>query len=207
MRPGSVREDSRMDFEDLLDEIVTSSEPINTLNDLERVINRILTTLPKLDRNTLRLEMENMTVGVKRNPTTKDLTEGLAQVQGYKDRLAEIYTLALREYRIRERCTDMLFDVFGNYAAKGSSADKRRGEATMRYPIMLIQLEAAETFLKEVEHVLANLKSAHESISRQVSIMQIQLQLGEVRREHRDGGSEAEEVIKKNGELEWDSIQ
>ena len=196
------------DFESALDEGQSSGNL--TIKDLEQIVERMLKTLPRLNRASLRLEMEDMFVNIQENPTTKDLNEGLAKAQGYKDRLSEIYTLALRELKLRSRTMDMLYDAI-NYVSTAKSADKRKGEATMKYPMLIIQKDAAETFLKEVEHVLQNIKSSHDSISRQITLMQIQLQLGEVRRETSTGNykpNDAEEYSRKknSGEMDWDSI-
>jgi hypothetical protein len=198
------------DFEEMLVELSTGQQ-IKTMSDLEKVINSIISTIPRINRNAIRREMESMNVKLNNNPTTSDLNEGLALSQAYKDRLAEIHSMALREFKLRERCVDMLFDAFNHLEAKGKSADVRRGEATIKYPMLLIHLEASETFLKEVEHVLANIRSAHESISRQVSIAQIQLQLGEIRRGSMPGGklfAESEEITSKNksGSKNWDEF-
>lgn len=193
-------------FEQTLDDLTaTKSKPVSGLEDLEEIVNGMLATLPRINRNSIRSEMENMNVVLKQNPHTSDLNEGLSKAQGYKDRLSEIYTLALREFKLRSRCVDMLFDA-NNVVSKGKSADVRRGEATMRYPMLLIQLEAAESFLKEVEHVLQNIKSAQEAVSRQISLMQIQLQIGDIRREApKQQYKEAEETHKK-GEMDWENF-
>lgn len=208
MKEEDILNQPNTDFEGVLDEKVTSSNAASSLDDLNAIVNDILGSLPRLNRQKLRQEMEKMSVRLDDNPTTYQLNEGLALAQGYKDRLAEIYTHALREYKTRNRCMEMLFDAV-NYVSNGKSADKRKGEATMMYPMYIIQREAADTFMKEVEHVLQNVKSAHDSISRQVSVMQIQAQLGELRR----GGtnpvhstnSQAEEGTNA-GELDWDSF-
>lgn len=196
------------DFEDVVASHVASKGQIKNLNDLEQIVYSILSTIPSLNRNKLRQEMIDMKIELQNNPTTLDLNKGLAKAQGYKDRLSEIYSLAIRECKLRSRCNDMLINAFIATEAKGKSADARQGEASMRYPMLLIQLEAAESFMKEVEHVLANIKSAHESISRQVSIVQIQLQLGEIRRGAPNIELEAEEIINKNskGETDWDKF-
>lgn len=203
----------KTDFEEMLNEKVQTSNTAASLKDLEGTINDILSTIPRLNRQKIRQEMEKMTVRLQDNPTTLDLNEGLSKAQGYKDRLGEIYTFALREYKTRNRCIEMLFDAV-NYVSNGKSADKRKGEATMLYPMHIIQREAAETFLKEVEHIIQNIKSAHDSISRQVSIAQIQVQLGEFRRgetndymqpvkQTNDSGGR---VAGKAGESDWNDF-
>jgi hypothetical protein len=208
-REGDIVETPVKDIDDAIAEAAATSGPMKTIDDLEKVVFSMLNTIPKLNRRALRVEMEDMIVDLKQNPTTKDLHEGLALSQGYKDRLSEIYTNAMREFRLRNRCLDMLFDAM-NLISVQKSADKRKGEATMRWPMLVIQLEAAESFLKEVEHVLQNIKSSHESVSRQISLMQIQLQLGEIRREMKAAGpqSDAEEVVTKGGnkELDWNNF-
>ena len=117
-----------------------------------------------------------------------------------------------REYRVRKRCLEMLFDAV-NLISKASSADKRKGEATMRYPIMVLQLESSEIFMKEIEGLLGNMKSTSDAISRQASVINMQVQLGERRRENPGAmdivpQSNAEEVTDKNSnkEIGWDNF-
>ena len=171
-----------------------------SLVELETYVYRLLGALPKLNHNVLRHEMQNMNVPVKQTPHTADLNQGLALAQGYKDRLSEIYISAMREYKTRDRLMEMLFDAY-NTTSKASSADKRKGEASLRYAVRLFQLQAAENFLKEVEHILANVKSAMDGISRQISLFDLQLKLGDVRRGR---GNPAEE---SSGELDWTTLE
>lgn len=191
-------------FEDTVEHISSTNVGACDLHSLELMVKDILNSLPKLDRGALRMEMNNMFVSVSESPSTKELTEGLAKTQAYKDRLAEIYMLANAEYKTRKRCTEMLMDAFA-VTSKASNSEKRRGEATMKYPNIIIAYHAAETFLEEVEHILANIKSTADIISRQVSIMQIQLSLGEVRKGNHANGL-SEEITPRNQEVEWDQI-
>lgn len=152
-----------------------------TLKDVEMIVDQLLKSLPKVNRTELRQEMMDMSVPIQKTPTTFDINEGLAKSQGYRDRLAEIYILAQKDYKIRKRCLEMLYDAI-NLISKEKSADKRRGEATMKYPMILLQTEAAEIFLKEVEQILSNMKVTMDGISRQASVLNMQIQLGEVRK-------------------------
>ncbi len=165
-------------FEECIESMPTGYA--NGIPDLEKQIYAILDTLPKINRDELRDEMSNMIVNISKNPTTFDVNEGLAKTQGYRDRLSEILALAQKEYKVRKRCLEMLMDAV-NLVSKASSADKRRGEAVLKYPHLVIQTEAASIFLEEVEQMCSNMKSTSETISRQVSVMQIQLQIGERR--------------------------
>ena len=55
-------------FESYIEQIPTGTA--STLQDLEKVVNGILATVPKLDRDALRYEMGEMVVEMSTNPTT-----------------------------------------------------------------------------------------------------------------------------------------
>lgn len=152
-----------------------------TQNDIEQMAKEMLATLPKLNRNDLRDEMDNMHVNVYIDPTTFNINEGLAKAQGYRERLTGILVLAEREVNIRTKVLEML-SMANTVMSKAGSADKRKGEALLKYPTQFIYLEAAETFRDEVQMYLNNMKATSESISRQASVLQAQITLGEIRR-------------------------
>lgn len=185
MADNDILLQSSNDFEEVIESVSNQNQnqSLCTMEELEKMVNDMIATLPKLNRNEIRIEMNKMRVPTYEAPTTFDINKGLAVSQAYKDRLTEIFTLAQREYRLRKRCVEMLFDAT-NLISKASSSDKRKGEATMKYPMMIIQLEACETFMKEIEQILANIKSAADAISRQGSIIQSQIQLGEYRKKN-----------------------
>lgn len=193
------------------DDVIASFVPQNGLHqlvDVEKMVNQLLATLPKINKNAWRMEMEQMIVSMQENPTTYDINEGLAKSQGYRDRLSEMLLYAQREYKLRKRCLEMLFDAV-NLISKASSADKRRGEASMRYPVMVLQVEASEIFLKEIESIYNNIKTTADAISRQASVIGMQISLGERRVGNPRGldtvpQSNAEEITNK--EKSWDDF-
>lgn len=178
-----------------LDSTKNASSQICTIVDIENLVNGMLSTLPKINKKELRKEMSEMTVPMLTTPTTFSINEGLAKSQAYRDRLSEIYIYAQNDFKIRKRCMEMIFDSV-NLISKASSADKRRGEATMRYPTIVLQTEASELFLKEVEQMLSNMKTTMDSISRQASVLNMQIALGEVRRKNTD--QQAEEITENS---------
>lgn len=198
--------------DDVIDSLAGSN--VGTISDLENIVNQIISSIPKLNKNKIRKEMENMIVQTYQAPTTFDINAGLSVSQSYKDRLTEIYTTAMNEYKTRKRCVEMLFDA-NNLLSKASSADKRKGEATMKYPIYLLQLETAENFMKEIEQVMNNMKSITETISRQGSMISAQIQLGEYRKKlpsDFNNSSDAEEANDYHSgapkiNVEWDNIR
>ena len=194
-------------IENVLDTIPEKNN-IYSIQEIENMTKSLIASLPQLNKEAIREEMSKMIVPMETNPSTFNINECLALTQGYRDRLAEIQNLAQTELKVRKRCMEMLFDAV-NLVSKASSADKRRGEATMRYPIMVMQTEAADIFLKEVDNIAANMKSTFDAISRQCSVLALQVQLGERRQGNAQGkdfmqtNSEAEE---SNKELNWNSI-
>jgi len=172
-----------------------------TVMDLEKQVDEIIKGLPAMDRNSLRVEMQQMNVSVVENPTTFDINNGLAKSQAYRDRISQIYQQAMIDTKIRKRCLDMLFDVT-NLVSKASSADKRKGEATLKYPMQILQYELSDAFLKEVEQIRINMENVFNTYSRQGSILQLQVQLGEYKANKpvavNNGGAE---------EYDWNNIR
>ena len=196
-------------YEETMDDIEKeyADNHATTFNDVESIANRVLASMKKLEYAKLRNEMSNMHVEIHPNPTTFQLLEALATVQGYKTRLAEISNDVEHEYNIRKRVNDMLFDA-NQAVSKQSSADKRKGEAAIRYPVQIMQLETINSFRIEVNNYIKNMQSTGEMLSRQASLIQMQLSLGEYRKKlpNEFGGNEAEEKLDyKPGvsEMEW----
>lgn len=152
-----------------------------TQNDIEEMANDMLASIPILDRDKLRIEMNNMHVDIYIEPTTFNINEGLAKAQAYRERLSGILALADREFNLRAKVFDMLM-MAHNVVSKASSADKRKGEAVTKYAAQYMHLGAAETFRNEVKTYLDNMRATSETISRQASVIQAQITLGEIRR-------------------------
>jgi hypothetical protein len=191
------------------EEIIEETSFTNaSMADIERLTENIIAGLPKLDKYAIRKEIEQMVVNVSESPTTFDINQGLALSQAYRDRLTEIYLKITKEVKIRKRCIEMLFDA-NNFISKASSADKRKGEASLKYPMQLFQYENASAFMIEIEQVLNNMKTVFETISRQGSMLSLQVQLGEYKKKNTtslfdeindENGAEERETVK---ELSW----
>jgi len=179
--------------------------------DVEMIAKKTLSALPKLHFAKYRSEMNKMHVDVYENPTTFQITESMAKVQEYKNRLSEIMIAVEHEYMTRKRVNDMLFDA-NQAISKQSSADKRRGEATIRFATYLLQLSNIESFRYEVTTVMNNMRSIGDTISRQASVMQMQITLGEYRKklpqEFNNRGEGEEPLDYKSGasELTWENV-
>ena len=195
MNPNDFLEIPQLSVDEVINTI--QANDVKSLAEVEAIAEQILSGLPKINREAWRNEMSNMKVKICENPTTFDINEGLAKCQGYRERLGEMLIYAQQEYKMRKRCLEMLFDAVSTIS-KASSADKRKAEASVRYPIMVLQVEVADIFCKEIEYIAANMKSTTESISRQGSVMSMQIQLGE----RRHGSSHATILSQSQSQVE-----
>jgi len=109
----------------------------------------------------------------RRLHTPQELNEQIQKCQEYKNRVSEIYRMALRDYTPRNRMYE-LFEKMSICSVEGKSSDIRKGEAAELMSMLHSELIKAETFYKSVSEVYANLNSAYESISRQITIFQEQ---------------------------------
>lgn len=208
LKETDILEQTTETTDDVIDTLTKNQSSTScSLTDIENMVQSLLASLPRLNRRSLRYEMSEMVVPMEKNPSTYGINEGLALSQGYRDRLSEILSYANAEFKLRKKCMEMLFDAI-NLISKASSADKRKGEAVMKYPGMVLQVESSEIFMKEVESIFNNMRATTDSISRQVSVMSIQVTLGERRQGNPNGKdivpqSDAEEVDKGKS---WDNF-
>lgn len=192
VNPMDINQQVKIDYEQQLNNLDNKYGSGKCgVTEIEEMANEMLATIPKLNRNQLRIEMSQMHVDVYIDPTTFNINEGLAKAQAYRERLAGILALADREFNQRTKVFEMLV-MAHNVVSKASSADKRKGEAIMKYAVQFLQLEAAETFRNEVKTYLDNMRATSETISRQASVLQAQITLGEIRRKDNINTSFAE---------------
>jgi len=208
MKEQDFLELPKIDFDEALETIIEDNRNTEgkdkSQRECETMSGKILDSLPKLNYRKLKEEISQMSVPMSKNPTTFELNEGLERTQAYKSRLAEILNYATEDYVIKKRCIELLRgNVMLN--SKGSSADKRENEANAKYFTHLIQLDASKLFMETVELAMSQMKSMGDAISRQVSVMSIQLSIGELT--HRKNFNQNEENVDYHSgvkELDWE---
>lgn len=203
----------RQDFYDKMDNIdKVHAKKACDFNELESIVYDIVSTLPKLDLSKYHDEMEEMEVQTYENPTTFQLLETMDHVQQYKNRLSEILNDVEHEYAVRKRTLDMLYAA-NNLVSNQKSADKRQGEAMLKYPNLVLQLGKIEAFRTEITNVMGNLKAIGDVISRQASIISMQIQLGEYRKKdvldfnHAGLAEEGNDYKSGAPEVDWGDIK
>jgi hypothetical protein len=150
----------------------------------ETIVNRIKETyssLPILDYDELYKELAELSVKSCPTPTLQVLNVEIQKVQGAKDRLSEIFVNVLRTYTFKKRAVDILRDSWAKYA-NDKSADKRKADAISKTSLFEIDFGRTESMLKVCTHILRNLDSLHDSLSRRITVMQLQLKLHDIGR-------------------------
>jgi hypothetical protein len=71
---------------------------------------------------------------------------------------------------------DILKDSWGKFTLE-KNADGRKGDSAYRLSNFSIDLANTESLIKTCNHILKNLDSAHESLSRRISVYQLIMKL------------------------------
>jgi hypothetical protein len=137
--------------------------------------------MPHIDYDKIYQELAELTIKSCPTPTLQMLNTELQKVQAAKDRLAEIFVDVIRAYTFKKRAVDILFDSYIKFSPE-SSADKRKSEAQFVTGEFHIDFALTDALLKSCGHIIKNLDSLHESLSRRITIIQLQLKLHDLGR-------------------------
>lgn len=132
--------------------------------------------LPQVDFDKTYDELGLLSVESSKTPTLQHLNDQLQRVQSAKDRLAEILKDVLLVHSIKKRALDVLRDSWGRFTTE-RNAESRKGDSVVRVSDFERDYAEIEALLKSCNHILKNLDSLHENLSRRVSIMQLELKL------------------------------
>ena len=152
--------------------------------DYLKMVNRIslqYNNLPVLDYDAIYKEISDLSVKSCPTPTLQVLNDEIQKVQGAKDRLSEIFVETLKCYTLKKRVVDILVDSWGKFTIE-KNADGRKGDASFRLSNFLIDFATVEGLLKACTHILRNLDSLHDSLSRRITIVQLTMKLHDVGR-------------------------
>lgn len=149
------------------------------------LVDRVLSQyrmLPKLDYNALYKEMRDLTVRSSSTPALQDINRELQLVQSAKERLCEILNNISRIYLLKKRALDILAESWSGKYSTEKSADKRSGDAVYRLSDFSLDFGQVEQIQKVALQIGQNLESVQESLSRRISIFQMQLKLHDIGR-------------------------
>ena len=137
--------------------------------------------LPALDYDAIYKEMADLSVKSCPTPTLQVLNDEIQKVQAAKDRLSEIFVDVLKCHTLKKRVVDILGDAWGKFTVE-KNADGRKGDAAFRLSNFMVDYATTEALLKASTHILRNLDSLHDSLSRRITIIQLTMKLHDVGR-------------------------
>lgn len=158
-------------------------EPTKSEHDYERIVKSMsarLDRLPSLDYDMLRAELSKLNVRLSEQPTLDSMSSDMQRIQAAKDRANEIVKDAVTNFLVRKRVTEILVMGWMKFSEEKSS-DKREAEAQLKLSQFLMDAVEAESFFKTATHIMANLQSQQDTISRQVTCFSLLLKTNDVR--------------------------
>jgi len=137
--------------------------------------------LPIIDYNSVYSELSELSVKSEVTPTLQVINDEIQKVQSAKDRLSEIYCDVLRNYYFKKRSVDILESAWSKYTNE-KSADKRKGDCTYRTSEFSFDFGKIESLVKVCQHILKNLDSVHDGLSRRITVNQLLLKMNDMGR-------------------------
>lgn len=137
--------------------------------------------LPKLEYGAIYRELADLSIASSPTPTLQVLNDEIQKVQGSKDRLSEIMVKVLECHNVKKRLVDTLTTAWGKFSSE-KNAEARKGDSIFRLSSFSMDLAKAESLLKVCTHILKNLDSLHDSLSRRITINQLLLKMNDMGR-------------------------
>lgn len=134
--------------------------------------------LPKLNYKEIYEELSDLAIKSHPSPTLQMINDEIQKVQAAKERLSEIYRNVERNFHLKKRSIDILESAWAKYTDE-KSADKRKGDAMYRISNFITDFALTEACYKVCHHIIKNLDSSHESLSRQITVNQLLLKMND----------------------------
>ena len=179
----STKVETKVEEVDSLPRMIGEGYPPEYMKAVERIKMRYA-LLPKLNYNDIYQELAELSIKTSPAPTLQILSDEIQKVQAAKDRLAEILIGVIQSYNFKKRAVDILKDSWGKFSEE-KNAEGRKGDATFRLSDFLTDFADTEALSKTCDHILRNLDSLHDSMSRRITIWQLTIKLRDIGR----GGS------------------
>jgi len=134
--------------------------------------------LPILNYPEIYEELSDLAIKSHPSPTLQIINDEIQKVQAAKERLSEIYRDVERNFFLKKRSIDILESAWAKYTSE-KSADKRKGDAVMRVSNFVTDFALTECCYRVCQHIIKNLDSCHESLSRQITVNQLLLKMND----------------------------
>ena len=166
--------------EEEIPQLIGTDYPEDFLKIVKR-IQQAYKQLPAFNFAEIDRELADLSIKSSPTPTLQVLNDEIQKVQASKDRLSEIFVNVLKSFTFKDRMVDVLVDSWARFT-NDKSADKRKGDGIFRLSDFILDLAKVEALLKQCGHILKNLDSIHESLSRRITIIQLTLKMSDFSR-------------------------
>ena len=137
--------------------------------------------LPQFDYNAIYKELGDLSVKSCPTPSLATINDELHKIQGAKDRLSEILIEVIKSYNFKKRAVDILKDSWGKFTVE-KNTEGRKGDSTFRLSWYLTDFAETESLFKACDHILKNLDSLNDNLSRRITIWQLMTKVGDIGR-------------------------
>lgn len=145
--------------------------PIDYLNLVKRIQFQY-SYLPTLNYDDLYQELSDLSIECSATPSLEHINDELQKVQASKDRLSEILINVIKNHNFKKRAVDILQDAWGKFTSE-KNAEGRKGDAAFRLSNFHLDFALTESLLRTCTHVLKNLDSLSDNLSRRITIYQL----------------------------------
>jgi len=158
-------------------------EKVESVDDFQRIVDKSSQLLVSLgpaeeDYSKTYDELRNLNVVVSPNPSLQQISVEIQKVQSAKDRVSQILVDVHRNFIVRKRVCELLREGWSAFSNQ-TSAEKRKGESFLKMRQFIESASEAESLYKATAHIMKNLDSKHESLSRQVTVYNLALKLND----------------------------
>jgi len=128
--------------------------------------------LPVLNYDDLYQELADLSIECTATPSLEHINDELQKVQASKDRLSEILINVIKNHNFKKRAVDILQDAWGKFTSE-KNAEARKGDGVFRLSNFHLDFALTESLLRTCTHVLKNLDSLSDNLSRRITIYQL----------------------------------
>lgn len=169
----------------------TKDEILNLVGNIEdypldyiKMVDRIriqYALLPTLNYDAIYKELAELSIKSSPTPTLQVLNDELYKVQSAKDRLSEIVMDVIKCYNFKNRAVDILRESWGRFTTE-KNTEGRKGDSAYRLSNFSIDFALVESLSKACNHILKNLDSLHDNLSRRITVFQLIMKLRDIGR-------------------------
>ena len=154
-------------------------EEVVAKTDFDRIVvkaREVWSRLPELDYDALHKELSSLNVPVSDTPSLQKISADILRIQAALSRAGQIKMMADKDYVTKSAIVKVLASGWIKFSTE-TSMDRRKAEAEVKMYQFYEALTEAEVLHNAATAVIQNLMAKYESVSRLVSIFQLQVKM------------------------------